>query len=68
VQISTRNDFESALIDYLDWREQFVDANGELIEHYRQNPMVPSFMQKNDEPAVEKRNAIPVPNGPVDVW
>ena len=68
VQISTRKDFESTLVDYIDWREQFVDASGELIEHYRQSPMIPSFMQDNDEPAVGKRNSIPVPKGPVDVW
>ncbi|MED6315246.1 MAG: tRNA dihydrouridine synthase DusB [Verrucomicrobiota bacterium] len=68
VQISTRKDFESTLVDYIDWREQFIDASGELIEHYRQSPMIPSFMQDNDEPAVGKRNSIPVPKGPVDVW
>ena len=68
VLISTREDFESALADYLDWRQQFTDADGELIERYRQSPMVPSFMQDNDEPADAKRKAIPVPKGPVEVW
>jgi len=68
VQISTRDDFELTLADYLDWREQFVDADGELIERYRQCPMVPTFMQEDDEPAAAKRQAIPVPKGPVEVW
>ena len=68
VQISTRDDFESTLADYLDWREQFVDADGELIERYRQGPMVPTFIQEDDEPAAAKRQAIPVPKGPVEVW
>jgi len=67
VLISTREDFESALAGYLDWRQQFADADGELTERYRQNPLVPSFMQ-DDEPAVAKRKAIPVPKGPVEVW
>jgi len=67
VLISTREDFESALADYLDWRQQFADANGELIERYRQNPLVPTFMQ-DDEPAVTKRKAIPVPKGPIETW
>ena len=68
VQISTRDDFELTLADYLDWREQFVDADGELIERYRQGPMVPTFMQEDDEPAAAKRQVIPVPKGPVEVW
>ena len=69
VLISTRNDFNSALADYLDWRQQFVDADGELIERYRQGPLVPSFMKDDDdEPAGAERKTIPVPKGPVEVW
>ena len=68
VQISSRADFESTLADYLDWREQFVDADGELIERYRQGPMVPTFMRDDDDPTVAKRREIPVPKGPVEVW
>ena len=68
VQISTRENFESALADYLDWRQQFVSADGELIERYRQKPMMPSFMKNDDEPSDAKRKAIPVPKGPVEVW
>ena len=64
VQISTRDDFESTLADYLGWREQFVDADGELIERYRQGPMVPTFMQEDDEPAAAKRRGDPRPQGP----
>jgi len=68
VQISSRADFESTLADYLDWREQFVDADGELIERYRQGRMVPTFMRDDDEPNAAKRKEIPVPKGPVEVW
>jgi len=68
VQISTRENFESALTDYLDWRQQFVSSDGELIERYRQKPMMPSFMKNDDEPSDAKRKAIPVPKGPVEVW
>ncbi|MFQ3169615.1 MAG: nifR3 family TIM-barrel protein [Limisphaerales bacterium] len=67
VLISTREDFESALAGYLDWRQQFTDGDGKLTERYRQNPLVPSFMQ-DDEPAVAKRKAIPVPKGPIETW
>ena len=68
VLISTREDFESALADYLDWRRQFSDDDGELTERYRQNPMMPSFMKDDNEPAYAKRKTIPVPKGPVEVW
>ncbi len=50
VRISTREDFESALVDYLDWRRQFSDDDGALTERYRQNPMMPSFMKDDNEP------------------
>ena len=67
VKISTRKDFELTLSDYLDWRDQFVDSDGELIERYRQSPMVPTFMQ-GDEPGGSGKKEIPVPKGPVEVW
>ena len=67
VQISTRKDFESTLSDYIEWRNQFVDSDGELIERYRQGPMVPTFMQDDKLLAVKKKE-IPVPKGPIEVW
>ena len=67
VKISNRKDFELTLSDYLEWRNQFVDSDGELIERYRQGPMVPTFMQDGELPEVGK-NEIPVPKGPVEIW
>ncbi len=67
VQISTREDFETVLADYLDWRKNFTDAEGQLLLQYQLPPMVASFMQE-PETAVEKRKSIPVPKGPVEVW
>lgn len=67
VQISTRKDFELTLSDYLDWRDQFVDSDGELIERYRQSPMVPTFMQDGESPETGRKH-IPVPKGPVEIW
>ena len=46
----------------------FLDENGELRAQYRPDPMVPTFMLDPDDPAVMRRNAIPVPKGPVDTW
>jgi tRNA-dihydrouridine synthase B len=65
VLISNRADFEMVLVQYLEWRAQFVDEQGELLPRFQQAPMVASFMQ---EPGPETRQAIPVPKGPVEVW
>ncbi len=67
VQIKSREDFEDVLAEYLEWREKFTDADGNLLPQYQLPPMVASFMQE-PETAVEKRKAIPVPKGPVEVW
>ena len=65
--ISCGNSGQTTLADYLDWREKFTDAEGQLLPQYQLPPMVASFMQE-PETAVEKRKAIPVPKGPVEVW
>jgi nifR3 family TIM-barrel protein len=65
VRISTRADFEKVLADYIQWRAQFLDEDGELKPRFALPPMVASFMQ---EPAVAQRQQIPVPKGPVEVW
>jgi len=67
VQISSRADFEAVLSDYLEWREQFLDGNGELRPNYRPGPMTASFMDE-ELPEHVRRGAIPVPKGPVEVW
>ena len=56
---------------YLRWRRQFCDESGHLLPRYQLAPMVASFMRddgNSDEPASIRREAIPVPKGPVEVW
>jgi tRNA-dihydrouridine synthase B len=65
VQLSSKSEFDTILADYLKWREQFLDEDGDLKPNYRPAPLVPSFMQ---EPDVAQRKEIPVPKGPVEVW
>jgi tRNA-dihydrouridine synthase B len=65
VQVSTKAQFHEVLENYLRWRQQFLDENGELKQKFQPPPMVASFMQ---EPAVAQRTQIPVPKGPVEVW
>ena len=64
VSISTRAEFRKILDDYILWREQFTDEEGELKPAYQPAPLTPSFL----DPAAAQRAAIPVPKGPVEVW
>jgi nifR3 family TIM-barrel protein len=64
VQLTSRAEFYRLLDEYQNWRQQFLDEQGELKPQYRPGPLTPSFM----EPASASRDAIPVPAGPVEVW
>jgi len=65
VGISSRAEFHEILERYRQWRQQFLDEDGQLKPGYRPPPMVASFMQ---EPEVAQRRQIPVPKGPVETW
>jgi nifR3 family TIM-barrel protein len=67
VQISKRAEFQTVLENYLRWRQQFLDVNGELQPRFRPLPLVASFMRES-EPTSTQREQIPVPKGPVEVW
>jgi tRNA-dihydrouridine synthase B len=67
VQVATKTQFDELLENYIRWRQQFVDEHGELLPRFRQPPMVASFMRET-EPASTRREQIPVPKGPVEVW
>ena len=67
VQVATRAEFLAMLEDYTRWRQQFLDERGELLPRFQLTPMVASFMQ-TDVPASARRENIPVPKGPVEVW
>ena len=67
-QFGSRAEFEALLTAYEQWRTPFLDETGELREKYRPEPMVASFMRDEDDSAMTRRESIPVPKGPVDVW
>jgi tRNA-dihydrouridine synthase len=67
VRISTLAEFQHVLENYIRWRRQFLDETGELQPRFRPPPLVASFMRE-PEPASTKREQIPVPRGPVEVW
>jgi nifR3 family TIM-barrel protein len=66
VKISSRPEFQEVLDNYIRWRGQFLDDRGDLLPRFQPPPMVASFMR--EEPAVARREHIPVPKGPVEVW
>jgi tRNA-dihydrouridine synthase B len=65
VKVETKVQFDEILANYIRWREQFLDENGELQPRFQPAPMVASFMR---DPASTQREHIPVPKGPVEVW
>ena len=65
VRMSTRAEFDGILANYIQWREPFLDGNGELQVRFQPAPLVASFMR---EPDSVTRQHIPVPKGPVEVW
>ena len=65
VRVSTKAQFEEILKNYIRWRQQFLDANGELQVRFRPVPLVASFMREPDAAAPAQ---IAVPKGPVEVW
>ncbi len=68
VTIKSRVDFDAVLVEYIEWRSQYCDEEGELLPRFALGPMTASFMSDEEEPAAINRTAIPVPKGPVDVW
>lgn len=67
VHVSSLEEFEAVLGNYLRWRAQFCDPEGELMPRYRLSPLMPTF-EDQDGPPSTRREAIPVPRGPVEVW
>lgn len=65
VKISTKSDYEELVQRYRAWRQQFLDAEGQLKPAYRPTPLVASFLQEDAE---SHNRSIPVPRGPVELW
>ncbi|MEO6034216.1 MAG: tRNA-dihydrouridine synthase [Verrucomicrobiota bacterium] len=65
VRLTSKAEFDEILANYKLWRGQFLDDTGDLLPRYQLAPMIASFMQ---EPEAVRREQIPVPRGPVEVW
>ncbi|HEV3271485.1 MAG TPA: tRNA dihydrouridine synthase DusB [Candidatus Methylacidiphilales bacterium] len=69
VRMSTRADYQALLAQYIAWRAQFLDENGRLLGKYSPAPHALNFRDDEaDAPAVTRREAIPVPAGPNELW
>ena len=62
VQVSTRAEFHDVLENYIRWRQQFLDANGELQPRFRPPPLVASFMRESNQRQLNA-NKFPCPKG-----
>lgn len=67
VCLTSRDEYEDIVTDYLRWRVQFCDTEGRLLPRFEPPPRVASFL-RGEESASALRESIPVPKGPVDVW
>lgn len=65
-RLSSRDEFEEILATYQRWREQFLDDSGNLLPAFRPRSLPSSFLES--EKPVIKRDQIPVPAGPVELW
>jgi len=71
VRIATRSDYDVLLENYLRWRKQFVDENDVLLPRYAPGDLPLNFRDETDEvavPAAARRESIPVPAGPNELW
>ena len=66
VHVSTKTQFDTVLGNYQRWRQQFLDANGELQIRFQPAPLVASFMRESAEGILPQ--AISIPKGPVERW
>ena len=64
VRISSRMDYEKALCDYREWRKQFLNGQGVLLEKFAPTKLEAVFSGH----APLERSVIPVPQGPVENW
>ncbi len=68
-RLASRAEFDAILGEYRQWRRRFLDGQGGLLPRFRPGPLVASFMEPEPAtPAAARREAIPVPAGPVDLW
>jgi tRNA-dihydrouridine synthase B len=66
VTLKTKADFLQLMEHYRNWRSQFLDENQKLKPQYEPKPFEVSYDDR--EPSVARREAIPVPKGPNELW
>lgn len=66
VTLRAKADYDALMAHYIQWRSQFLDENQKLKPQYEPKPFQFNFDDR--EPAVAKRESIPVPKGPNELW
>jgi nifR3 family TIM-barrel protein len=62
VLLSSRAEFDEILMEYRQWRQQFLDENNELLPRYQPRPLGANY---TEQPVTEK---VRVPQGPNELW
>ncbi|MBX7157196.1 MAG: tRNA dihydrouridine synthase DusB [Verrucomicrobiae bacterium] len=65
-RLSSHEELEEILFVYQQWRKQFLDDSGNLLPPFQPRSLSSSFLES--EKPVLKRDHIPVPAGPVELW
>jgi nifR3 family TIM-barrel protein len=68
VRILTRAEFAALLESYVDWRRQFLDADGNLLKKFAPPTPALNFQEEEEQPASTARTALPVPSGTQEWW
>lgn len=63
VHLQRRDEFEEIVATYCRWRQQFCDAEGNLLPRYQPPPLTASFLAPD-----EVAEVVSVPSGPVEFW
>jgi tRNA-dihydrouridine synthase B len=62
--VGSREAFDAAIAEYLEWRRPFCGPDGALLPQYEPPPMEASFMGGDEG----RPSPIAVPRGPVETW
>ena len=68
VQLAARAEYDELIASYQAWRAQFLDERGELLPQYAPAALGGGFDETEFATPVVRRQTLPVPAGPNELW
>jgi len=68
VQLATRAEYDDLMASYQTWRAQFLDERGELLPQYAPATLGGGFDETEFATPAIRRQTLPVPAGPNELW